>query len=216
MLKAPAKILFSPEKIVYLSRKQIDIYLYQVDNFFSNLLCFQAILSTNEIRRAQRFRFRKDQNRFIICRSLLRQILSQYIEILPEKIFFEYNYYGKPFLNISQNPENFQFNLSHSGNMAAIGVVKGIEIGVDIEEIKEINGMEDIIKRYGSKEEYEIYQSCTKCKKAKTFYRWFTRKEAWGKAHGFGFQAFGKINSHSLIKTILLKECILSISLKEP
>ena len=68
------------------------------------------ILNEEEKNKAQRFRFEKHQQRFIIARSSLKRILSIYLSISPQTINFQYNNYGKPQLLENINKINLQFN----------------------------------------------------------------------------------------------------------
>ena len=80
------------------------------------------LLSVDEQQRAQRFKFDKHQNRFIIGRGILRELLADYLTMVPEAIRFCHNDYGKPAILASQNPQNVQFNISHSSDQAIYAI----------------------------------------------------------------------------------------------
>ena len=46
------------------------------------------ILSADELERAGRFRFERDQKRFIVARGILRKILGSYLKINPRNLRF--------------------------------------------------------------------------------------------------------------------------------
>ena len=46
---------------------------------------------------------------------------------------FTYNAHGKP--SLTENPEQIEFNLSHSGHYILIGITKNRRVGVDIERV---------------------------------------------------------------------------------
>ncbi len=99
---------------------------------------FSSLLSTEEMVRAERFRFLEHRQRFILSRGILRQILSQYLHQPAESISFTIGEQGKPYLQ--DNPISLQFNLSHSADIAVYAFTLGNEIGVDIEKVdSEVN-----------------------------------------------------------------------------
>lgn len=128
-------------------------------------------LSEDEVARARRFRFDDDRVHWIRARSALRMILSRYAGEDPGNIVFVYGKYGKPALPFSQ----IQFNLSHAGDWAIIGVTRSVPVGVDIERMRPGVEMAALLERLGETDlpatEPELYQ------------RW-TRREARTKAAG--------------------------------
>ena len=109
-----------------------------------------ATLSDAEQKRADRFRFEKDKQHYEICQGLLRNILGNYLGLPPEKVAFESGDRGKPFLQEVANPDRIHFNASHSGSVFICGVTQGREIGVDVEKITDLEGMEGLVKNYFS------------------------------------------------------------------
>src|SRR6266516_4302804 len=55
-----------------------------------------ASLTPDERTRSARFQFERDQQRFIVARGVLRDLLGRYLQIQPGKISFVYNAFGKP------------------------------------------------------------------------------------------------------------------------
>jgi 4'-phosphopantetheinyl transferase len=55
-----------------------------------------SVLSPDEITRAERFHFQRDQKRFVRCRAALRDILGRYLNLPPAGIRFRYQSNGKP------------------------------------------------------------------------------------------------------------------------
>ena len=99
-------------------------------------------LSDDEWARANRFRFDKHRRQYVVGRGALRTLLAGYLGTRPELVRFSYGPRGKPFLApdlAGGHPEkSLQFNLSNSDEMALVGFVRGVEIGVDIEFLKPI------------------------------------------------------------------------------
>src|SRR5579863_336700 len=90
-------------------------------------------LSEDEIARANRLKFDEDRVRWTRARSALRLILSRYAGDDPARLAFIYSQHGKPALLPFSDVE---FNLSHAGDWALIGVARSVPVGVDIERIR--------------------------------------------------------------------------------
>ena len=105
------------------------------------------ILSPEEIRRGDEFKFAKHKNMFLAYRSAMREILSRYAYTAPEKLSFEQNKYGKPIF--VGKYKDIKFNLSHSHKQAILGVTMDCDlIGVDIEKHDSILHFDSIIKKF--------------------------------------------------------------------
>jgi 4'-phosphopantetheinyl transferase len=87
------------------------------------------ILESTERERAHRFRREIDRERFVVCRSILKRILGAYLNRAPERLKFEYQKRGKPFLAEA----GLHFNVSHSDGKSLIAVTCVDPVGVDIE-----------------------------------------------------------------------------------
>ncbi len=172
-------------------KKQIgDIEIFCI-NFSKNINRIPDLskyLTKEELVRSEKYHFEKDKNQFIICRGYLRDILSKKIRISPEKILFEYNKYGKPTLRSTLNPDNINFNVSHSSNCGVIAITRDKRIGIDIEKRNRMKDMKSILKSQFSSKEYEIFNLSTN--KEKCFFDIWAQKEAVVKATGMGF-SFG-------------------------
>lgn len=144
---------------------------------------FLTLLSPDEVERANRFRFPKHRQRFIIARGVLREIASLYTQIPAKEIQFDYGPRGKPFLR--NNPLNIQFNVSHSDDIAVYAFTKDIEIGVDVEKIE--NDFKDAIaQRFFSEQEYAELKQLPEEQHINGFYTLWASKEALIKAVGEG------------------------------
>lgn len=144
---------------------------------------FLPLLSEDELQRANRFKFPKHRQRFIVARGLLRNILSLYTNVPPQEIIFSYGHRGKPFLK--NNPLNLQFNVSHSDDVAVYALTKEVEIGVDIQKIEDkFNDM--VAKRFFSESEYLQLNQVEEDQRISAFCQLWSGKEALIKAVGEG------------------------------
>jgi 4'-phosphopantetheinyl transferase len=139
-------------------------------------------LSEDERKRALQFHFARDRTRFIVTRAALREILSAILGSEPGSLQFATGPYGKPVL---MNHE-LQFNVSHSGAMALIAVARDRELGVDIEEMRQLHNPVAIAKRFFAPEEAQQIDRITNAGIRRAFFECWTRKEAFIKAIGEG------------------------------
>jgi len=162
---------------------EIHVFVISIKNHVKKLSQYFALLDTTERERAYHFRFKKDQERFVIAHGMLRRLLSSYLEKLPHKITFSVNAYGKP--KISNITAPLCFNMSHSSDYVLIGV-STTPLGVDIEYINENFDRNDMVAHCFSESKQRAYQTLTPKEKRIAFYRIWTQKEAYLKAIGKG------------------------------
>jgi 4'-phosphopantetheinyl transferase len=164
---------------------RIDIWKVQLDQL-ETLVSQTNNLSSDEIARANRFHFEKDKGRFAQCRSVLRDILSDYLGIPGAEIRFEYLKGGKPRVVVDQNPGGLQFNVSHSANVALIAVGSEHQLGVDIEKIRSDVDDVELAERFFSVRERSELGALPDHLRLAGFFACWTRKEAFLKATGDG------------------------------
>lgn len=145
-----------------------------------------TVLSSDERRKAGSFYFRRDQDRYIVGRGLLRIIISGYLKIEPGRLRFRYNSYGKPSLANEFNATSSKFNLSHSHGLAVFAVACGREIGIDLEMIREDFATMEIAEQCFSAREVAALRTLPPELRTQAFFTCWTRKEAYIKARGEG------------------------------
>ena len=143
-------------------------------------------LSHDELARSQKFRFKRDRDRFVVCRGSLREILAPFLDLRPREIEFEYNQQGKPFLSTGADAAGLKFNVSHSEGFALVGVTLAGEIGVDLEHVRHDIEYNEIAQRFFSPSEAETLKELPPQEQARAFFACWTRKEAYVKARGGG------------------------------
>jgi 4'-phosphopantetheinyl transferase len=146
------------------------------------------ILSLEEKRRAEQFHSQYEADRYLLNHTILREILSLYLCLGPAIIDFDIGPFGKPGLIDEQNPEQINFNLSHSGEILLIALAINQRIGIDVELIKPMEDINRMVELYFSKSENERYASLPEPERALAFYSAWTRKEAYLKSIGEGLQ----------------------------
>lgn len=144
------------------------------------------ILSSDELERAGRFRFERDQNRFVMARAILRRLLGRYLEKDPRELRFMYTSHGKPYLENDAGHDTLCFNLSHSGAMVIYAFARKRNIGIDMEEVRHDVMIDPVMQRFFTQEECSMLDSLHESKRIESFFTYWTRKEAFIKATGEG------------------------------
>lgn len=161
------------------------VHIWQTDLIRSpqHLEFYQSILADDELKRARRFKFERDQQAFMIARGRLRMILSHYLNLSPQQIQFKYSSNGKP--SLDQDPLPLKFNLSHAYGKAIYAIALEENIGIDIEYIREIEVL-SLAKRFFCNSEYQWLNSLDLEAQYSAFFQLWTCKEAYLKATGEG------------------------------
>ena len=165
-----------------LQPQQADIWRISLDLPTATVKLLESTLSEDEAKRAARFHFPADQNRYIVAHGCLRDILARYLKRKPEQLEFSANEYGKPALS----DHELEFNLSHSGDFVLIAVTRGLKIGIDVERIRSDIEHEAIARRFFSPNEVAELIALPPIQREIAFYNCWTRKEAYIKAQGVG------------------------------
>ena len=168
---------------------QVHIWKVPLPLFEKAVTRLKECLSTEERERSGKFSRTLDKLNYISARGALRTILGSYLNERSSTLTFGYGSYGKPFLADPPAGKGIAFNLSHCREMAVIGVASCRRIGVDVETIRDIPELEDIVEQYFSKEERASIVSADREMKIKLFFHIWTRREAVAKARGLDLSA---------------------------
>jgi 4'-phosphopantetheinyl transferase len=146
-------------------------------------------LSADEVARANRFVRAQDRTSFILTRAALRHLLGQAVGVPPGELAFSSGAYGKPFLTGSRN---IQFNVSHSGSLALVGISAERPIGVDIELMREKVDELALARDFFCEREHRYLATLAGDAQLEAFYKIWTCKEAVLKAFGVGISTYLK------------------------
>lgn len=152
---------------------------------FSTSPLMDNVLSGEEHARADRFHFAEHCRRFRICHAALRLILAPYTGQPAKAIQFSATPLGKPF--IVDRPR-VSFNLSHSDTAAVIAVTDGIDVGVDVEEVRFEPRVLEMLSCFTMREQALLVSAKSEHERTELFFRFWTRKEAVLKADGCGLR----------------------------
>lgn len=166
------------------------------------------LLDSNEQSRANSFLKDADKYRYIAAHGVLRIFLN---EMLGEKGYtIAKNAYGKPYVPQA----SIQFNLSHSGNMILLAFTNNIPIGVDVEQMRDIDNVDLIVKEYLHPNEVKELSACQLHESDQAFFSCWSKKEAVSKALGLGLSF--PLNAFSVSSVPLLGNWCLNLPLKYP
>lgn len=144
-----------------------------------------STLSESERARVVRFRFARDQRRYVVGRSLLRLLLGRYLDAAPESLRFAIGARGKPAL--ADRPcHGVHFNVAHADEVIVFAVTRIGPVGVDIERVHPMPDLELVAESSFSKRERAELATMLPASRSEGFFRCWTRKEAYVKATGDG------------------------------
>jgi 4'-phosphopantetheinyl transferase len=162
----------------------VDLWALDLDGERPSL--YEPLLALDERERAGRFHFERDRNRYVVGRGRLRQLLGQYLDLPPQKITFAYTDHGKPYLLLQPDQPDLRFNISHSQQFAVLAFAWGRRLGVDVEVIRPLTDMADLVRRFFAPAEIAAWETVLPEQQAEAFFCGWTRKEAFIKAIGEG------------------------------
>ncbi len=175
--------------LVSTAPKSTTIWVIDFQASISSLDHHWNLLSRDEQERANRYRFDKDRVCFALTRISLRLLLAAKLDTVPQQLRFAASQFGKPYVADSHG---LNFNVSHSGNFALIGVARNRPIGVDIEQIRDNIDAHDLAQIFFSEAEAAFLLQFGEHERRQAFYQIWTCKEALLKGYGLGITEYLK------------------------
>jgi len=146
-------------------------------------------LSPAEQERAMRFRFDTDRERFVLAHGWLRYRLSRYCGIPPHALELDATPEGKPFLvNPNGQMDPVRFSLSHSRGYALLAVAREMDVGADVEMVREDIELLKLAERFFSPAEHRAISAGEGTAQHEAFFRYWVGKESVLKALGTGLR----------------------------
>jgi len=171
--------------------EHLDIWLLELDQ----MPCYPDDLDAAEITRLNNFKFDRARQQFCRARTALRIILGRYLGCDAADVPLTVNSGGKP--GIDHTSPGLYFNLSHAGNTALLAVRTGHEVGIDVENHRDLPNARHLAQRIFRDKEI------TKLKQSKwdsaLFFRLWTHMEARQKCLGRG--VFGEASSENVVES---------------
>jgi len=158
------------------------LYPLSIKQFYQGL----SILDKKEREEVGKYKYKKDQDRALFSRVLLKKILSQYSGVALEKIKIKRDDHGRPF-SANKECSFWDFNVSHSGSWWVMALNNKGRVGIDIEECKKFDFHSLVDNFFQSQERAYVLQN--KNNNLSRFYYIWTLKEAYLKAKGRGLSS---------------------------
>jgi 4'-phosphopantetheinyl transferase len=168
---------------------RLNLYVGLVDAVASAhaLEACEAVLSNDERHRAERFVFERHRVQYILAHGLLRFALSEAEpEIAPSAWCFATGRHGRPFVATPATSTALHFSLSHTEGCVACIVSEHEAVGVDVEQLSPRHALMETARTAFSPEEIETLRGLEPDDFIARFFDYWTLKEAYLKARGFG------------------------------
>ena len=172
-----------PKSVPAFAREGAEIHVWRIGLGGDGPADAERMLTLTEIRRADKFAFERDRNRFLHARVALRHILAHYLDTEPRRLPIRLGAYGKPYL---AGGSTLGFNLSHSDDLGLLAIGHAANIGIDIEILKPLTNVKRLALSVFSPVEYQAFDLLPDDALLLPFFRCWTRKEAYLKAIGSG------------------------------
>lgn len=186
---------------------KVQVWRAQPSRLTAQLETLAASLTPDEQSRAAAFRFDKDRHLFIAGRGLLRMLLGRVLKLPPSSVELTATKLGRLEL-AERGRESFSpagdvqaaastkgekdsrprlgFNVSHSGDVVLIAVGLDVTLGVDVEQVRVVQRLEQLADHYFSPRECQQLFALPTETQTQAFFQAWTRKEAILKATGKG------------------------------
>ena len=185
-----------PDQFPKLLSNEIHLWSASLDVSPERIRFYESCMDSRERRRAERYSVELSRERFICARGILKELLGKYIHVEPKSISFTLGRLGKPYLPDKFSSE-LQFNSTDTQQEALFAFCRSAEIGIDVEFLTRNVRHHEIARRKFSRHEYDQYLQHPKSQQKNFFLKIWTRKEAYGKAKGFGIRY--RLNSVNLV-----------------
>lgn len=168
--------------------RRIDLWCTYISEIGDDSLWprYEALLSADERATRARYRFGRDQRRYLVTRALVRAVLSRYAAVPPGAWAFAPGPRGRPAISAPQVEPPLEFNISHSADLVMVGITSGRALGVDAESIDAHEADIDGLDRYFAPEESAALLALPPAARRRRFFELWTLKESYIKARGLG------------------------------
>ena len=150
----------------------------------AQLARLRALLSGDELARADRFRSALDRRTGLVTRALVRITLSRYCGVPPARWRFRTNRHGRPEIAAPVSP--LRFSVSHTDGLVVCLVGRSRRIGVDAESLGRGRRWLDLAERFFVPAEARALRQLPPARRPLRFLEYWTLKESYVKARGHG------------------------------
>jgi 4'-phosphopantetheinyl transferase len=185
-MQAPGSDKAPTERLICASG-DVDVWRVALDCSPTDLIAFEAALSSTERVRASKFATEELRRRWIAARGALRMILAAYLGVSPGSLVLTSDANGKP--KLAKVDSAVFFNLTHSAHLAFVAISARKSVGIDAEILRTDIVWEEISSRFFARVEADEIRSLAPEWRNAAFFACWTRKEAYLKAIGIGLHA---------------------------
>ena len=168
----------------------IALWLYPLDCSSDESRAFERTLSPAEIERADRFGTPALRARWVAGRAALRRLLGAALGVDPAAVPLRRGTRGRPEVAAEHA---LDFNVSHTDNVALIGIAAGLprgaRIGVDVEREDRAVNADGLARKFMTARERAAMAPLDEQARRRQFLRLWTCKEAMSKATGDALSA---------------------------
>jgi len=174
----------SDQATISLPQNELHVWRYKLkqEDYLRELE--NPVLSEEEKVRCSQFVYEKDKFKYVCNHVFRRAVLAKYLGIRPAAIQYSYTPFGKPFFTGME----LRFSHSYRADVGLLAVYYGNEVGVDIEQKKVLRDVVTFSDFSFSEAEKRLIFANEKFDE-KTFFTFWTFKEAFIKATGTGLNA---------------------------
>jgi 4'-phosphopantetheinyl transferase len=144
-----------------------------------------GFLDPVEIGRAARMRDRLEAERWAYAHAAMRAILARDLGVAESAVVYVHGADEKPC--IAGAPSGWDFNLTHSGDLAWLAIARGGAVGIDLERISESVEWRPLLDLVCTPAEAGYVLALPEVSRRERFHRIWVRKESLLKAAGIGF-----------------------------
>jgi 4'-phosphopantetheinyl transferase len=167
-----------------LLKGDIHIWTVSVDMPENQVERLQSVLTAEEKTKASFYKFESAQHSYIVTKSVLRILLSAYLDTNPADIVLGAHKKGKPYL---VSDTSIFFNISNSHDICVYAFSREAEVGIDIEKIRDLPDIDLLIEKNLTSREKKYFQKDPDNKLTR-FFQFWTFKESYLKAIGEGMR----------------------------
>ena len=164
-----------------------EVHLWRIDltGAAGHARRYTSLLTRGEQVEANRRSVGQVRDHFTIGRACVRVLIGNALEIDPCEVPIEKGVHGKPEIPVLGG-HSISFNLAHSKNTLLIALRREGAIGVDVEYFDRSTDIMEVAHANFTKSEIKALAAADPETRLRTFYHYWTRKEAIGKADGRG------------------------------
>lgn len=190
---------------IELENDQVHVWKIRWEEIRAWIYESDYLLTVEEKKRANAYLHEADRKRYITGKILSKIIIGHYLDVQPSEIQYHIDKYGKPHARLGLEKVEIEFNISHSGAWVFMAFSRNRKVGIDVEEIKEMEQYMGLAQTIFEAKEYEFLKGENNIS---AFYHIWTAKESYIKALGYGLskdlKSFSVINTKELRKAWLL------------